>query len=1723
MKLKLLIFLFILFPDYAFSRAECDSWQHYTFGALQFSELEADHKRVQYVEITDKFLVNNMADGFTLEGYLKPQKQNSYIVDGKTINIDTVYVGGQWGPFTDKDDSWVIYLNEDDLVFEVSSPDTTLDKIDNTVTKADISALWDTWFHFAVTFNPLNQTISIFIDGKLISSARNDNYPCKRLKIPETKTSTFLAYVASYSNPEKNKATYIGMMDEFRIWNFPLSEEEINCKRLNWERGDNDENLIALWRFNNRPNFNQPWELCDAADNGFGGKLVNGPAWVNWNRTEDITITTQTDVSFPDTIKCKNTKTYTWTLTQNEECRESDGARVYFQYPNPDKPGWINNPPEVTYSNENGSLNNWQWTQLKLNEPVTISATIDADFVGTRQYRIYVQSSNPANYRQIYYTNNQTTITRITDFKELDDTIRCGELLAFCEDEPFKDVTFKIANNTIGTQRYSSLKIDRIENNLGQIFKIISPVVSPSSPQIVAMGDTTEIVIRFYSKDTTAEYEDVLSIYTDDDCLPIHQIPITGKVNETLKILNVGADEIEQIVFSKYCLGERHTRNYYWENFTGQNITVDSIVFPPQFAGSGANGTVLEPETSYGQRVVSFTPTKSGNFSEIVYFYATANTETGQKCNIKIPLPVSGGGKNPQMQFATNSVNFGKVFVGQKTSLEVEIESIGDDPVNVDVFLRDGEQFFFQNMNSNLGSISPGASKKITIEFEPLDDSTYTDVICISDRSCNSSYCIEVTGIGTFDAFSYDPIEARIENVIACGFAYDTVRIVNELSDMVSLDNFNLLDKSGKFRPFNPPSLNGLKVDILSGQRKEFVFVYTPDDTKEDRADKAWLEYKALGNTWTAKLLATSAVPNIAMTLESEFGTLEVGEIKFDTITVENTSSLEIQIDSLQLKYNPDEVFELIEPKGQIDSIIPAGGTMKAILKFSPKEPISYEAEILGRITSPCEIIEDDAVGTKITGFGRLIPLNITTTILPFGQVKPCDCQMRKIDVMNRSRVNQMSIDSIWIDNSFESSTITFGSPDNFVWDSFFFDGELPFTIAPDTQDTLKISYCPRAPWLRDSLVQEGIIHIAASGPGWETMDEVYLDGRQMLIIENSPDSLSFAPTGINVFAIDTVSATFTIPDISINQDFADLLIDTVTFFPNERVFYFVDTLGLEFPITVKNTDFLLSLIAFRPRAPRLYEAKVYIHLREPCPAIDSTLKVVGLGQAQPFGLAIEYEDFDEEAETDTVSIPDCNELLLPIYTSRKIPADIIDIEMTFYYDTLNFDFIGIESVYLDTNCLGYSPTFSSWTDTLGGTRVKVKNFCGVDSLRPMYIAKFMPSGLRSGSQSFSVDSVDFNTEELLLYDISAVSDLTFARVYDADFAIIEDIVDFDSVRVLECVSRTFTIENTGEWDISLSEVVQEHPDIEIISITPDTMTVMQPGDITRVELKYCPSNFYEFDSLAWSETILPCVMRDEINLTGISYAPKFETSAGINVEYELIDTVGSVLGDTITVPIYYEKDMFTVYNDIKYWMEAFGFDIDFTYNKRALKFLDFESDYREVVLDYKHGEVKLNYKNIDSLKAGKIADLRFLMTVADSISSDINIKAYNFSSEKLYFLDVQSQGSVKRGILNSSESCKLDYLIFTTYTPTLSQNSPNPWTGKTEIKFSLKEKTFVSLKIFDSMGNLKMDVIEESAKFPPGEYSLGINSDELEQGIYFYVLKAGKFTESKKMILGPK
>ena len=81
-----------------------------------------------------------------------------------------------------------------------------------------------------------------------------------------------------------------------------------------------------------------------------------------------------------------------------------------------------------------------------------------------------------------------------------------------------------------------------------------------------------------------------------------------------------------------------------------------------------------------------------------------------------------------------------------------------------------------------------------------------------------------------------------------------------------------------------------------------------------------------------------------------------------------------------------------------------------------------------------------------------------------------------------------------------------------------------------------------------------------------------------------------------------------------------------------------------------------------------------------------------------------------------------------------------------------------------------------------------------------------------------------------------------------------------------------------------------------------------------------------------------------------------------------------------------------------------------------------------------------------------------------------------------------------------------------------LSQNYTNPFNPSTSIQYAVSSRQFVSLKVYDVLGNEIATLVNEEK--PAGSYEVEFKGTGLPSGIYFYQLKANSYIETKKMVL---
>jgi plastocyanin len=88
-----------------------------------------------------------------------------------------------------------------------------------------------------------------------------------------------------------------------------------------------------------------------------------------------------------------------------------------------------------------------------------------------------------------------------------------------------------------------------------------------------------------------------------------------------------------------------------------------------------------------------------------------------------------------------------------------------------------------------------------------------------------------------------------------------------------------------------------------------------------------------------------------------------------------------------------------------------------------------------------------------------------------------------------------------------------------------------------------------------------------------------------------------------------------------------------------------------------------------------------------------------------------------------------------------------------------------------------------------------------------------------------------------------------------------------------------------------------------------------------------------------------------------------------------------------------------------------------------------------------------------------------------------------------------------------------------------LKQNYPNPFNPSTSIQYTIGIKQFVSLKVFNILGNEVAALVNEEK--PAGTYEVTFNAKNFPSGVYLYKLQTGPstgsgqvFIDTKKMIL---
>ncbi len=271
-----------------------------------------------------------------------------------------------------------------------------------------------------------------------------------------------------------------------------------------------------------------------------------------------------------------------------------------------------------------------------------------------------------------------------------------------------------------------------------------------------------------------------------------------------------------------------------------------------------------------------------------------------------------------------------------------------------------------------------------------------------------------------------------------------------------------------------------------------------------------------------------------------------------------------------------------------------------------------------------------------------------------------------------------------------------------------------------------------------------------------------------------------------------------------------------------------------------------------------------------------------------------------------------------------------------------------------------------------------------------------------------------------------------------------------------------------------------------------------------------------------------------------------------MNINSALLDTLDSFAGfiredGTFKVyaqlPSYYYLQAYSNYllpgyfneegNASVYWQNADSVLIDQTIINKNISLVQDSSygngsiggfiTYSNSVQDESDYEgITILAKNINN---GALYSYNFGKELGDYKVTNIPYGTYELVAQKIGLDNAISQTVTIDPVNNQITGINLNFAILDIQDEillpediVLYQNYPNPFNPSTNITFMTPSQTFISLKIYDILGNEIATLVNEQK--PTGVYTVGFNGSKFASGVYFYKLQVGTTARIRKMLL---
>ena len=708
----------------------------------------------------------------------------------------------------------------------------------------------------------------------------------------------------------------------------------------------------------------------------------------------------------------------------------------------------------------------------------------------------------------------------------------------------------------------------------------------------LAPGASRNIDVTF-SPETAALHEAVLEVVSDAANSP-RIASLSGQGIGASIVVAPGT-----VGFQDTSVGSSSLATLQVSNPGNSPLTISSVSIRAQTGNSppgGVEGFSLPDLTvpvqveagGSAQIQVAFAPLEGVSYgAELVM---ASNAPTGETV-----VPLTGNGLAPSLQISPATVDFGSREINTTAQATVTLTNDGNAPVQITgISIADvagkqqGAEAYAILSGGENGSIAPGNSRSVVIEFAPETAEAHPAELQIRSNVQGSPDIVALNGIGTEAGVSLSPSPLQFGNVALGATADLTLVLTNTGTAPVSLSGMSIAGAQASF--FSIVSGNA-EVTVQPEGSHDIVIRYAPNAAGSHEATLS-VQNNAPGNPHAVSLSGTGTAAGLAISPNPiTFAETAVGLSINQLVTLTNTGNTGLEISSIAIEAVPGTTGSgaFVIAGGGASGTLAAGASRNVTVQFTPEYGGNHQAQLV--VASDADSSPDVV---NISGRGAVGSLVIAPSPVSFQNTAVGST--RNLDVILTNTGNTtVAISSMAL------GELTAGK--NGAEAYSIVSGGQAGSLEPEASRVIRIQFAPDTPGLHEAqlIVNSDI----PSSPTSAILSGTGTQGNLTL----APSTLEFQAT--------PVGGTLDQSLILTNQGTAPVSIAAVTLSgPQAGAFSFVS--GNEAGNLAPGVSRTLA-IRFTPDAVGTFNATVSVESNAPGSPIQATLTATGIAG----GLAI--------------------------------------------------------------------------------------------------------------------------------------------------------------------------------------------------------------------------------------------------------------------------------------------------------------------------------------------------------------------------------------------------------------------------------------------------------------------------------------------------------------------